>query len=242
MPHCGENVEPYLHPGFRMPMLSSAHGSEVMSWLEDPATVVAHWPLITLPFLVGVAAFLKYVVPPFPGDSVMLVGFFLSARGGSPSWTIVLGAFLGGLVGATCAFRLGERLGTRMLERLEERSAKKIPVERLRQLFQIFGEKALLLNRFLPILRSFMLYAAGASGLRAGPAIFWSAWSNLFFAILLAFIGHNVSASWPEIVALFGSVGRGVGLVALALLAALVLTRILLRRRKETAASLPPSA
>lgn len=213
-----------------------------MSWLEDPATVVAHWPLIMLPFLVGVAAFLKYVVPPFPGDSVMLVGFFLSARGGSPSWAIVLGAFTGGLLGAACAFHLGERLGSKVLERLEERGDRKIPVDKLRRLFQTFGEKALLLNRFLPILRSFMLYAAGASGLRAGPAIFWSAGSNLLFAILLAFIGSNVSASWPEIVALFRKVGSGAGIVALVLLAALVIFRILLRRRKEEQPSLSPPA
>ena len=202
-----------------------------MSWLEDPAAVVAHWPLFALPLLVALAAFLKYVVPPFPGDSVMLVGFFLSAHGGSPIWTIALGAFLGGLAGAAGAFQLGRHLGTPVLDRLEQRGGKRVPVEKMRQLFQTFGEKALLLNRFLPIVRSFMLYAAGASGLRRGPAIFWSAGSNLLFTLLLAFVGHNVSASWPEIVALFKSVGRGAGALALGLLAAFLLLRWLLRRQ-----------
>lgn len=208
-----------------------------MSWLQDPAALVAHWPLMALPFLVGFAAFAKYVVPPFPGDSVMLVGFFLSAHGGSPAWTIVLGACCGGLLGAACAFYLGRRLGMPLLARIEQRSSRKLPIEKLRQLFRTFGEKSLLLNRFLPILRSFMLYAAGASGLRAGPSIFWSAWSNLFFALLLALIGHNVSASWPEIVALFQNVGRGAGLAALAALVLAVLASKLWRlRQKESPA------
>lgn len=205
-----------------------------MSWLQDPAALVAHWPLMALPFLVGFAAFAKYVVPPFPGDSLMLLGFFLSAHGGSPSWTIVLGACCGGLLGAACAFYLGRRLGMPLLAKLEERSARRLPVEKLRQLFRTFGEKSLLLNRFLPILRSFMLYAAGASGLRAGPSIFWSAWSNLFFALLLALIGRNVSSSWPEIVALFQSVGRGAGLAAIVFLALAVLASKLWRRHKES--------
>ena len=207
-----------------------------MSWLQDPAALVEHWPLMALPFLVGFAAFAKYVVPPFPGDSVMLIGFFLSAKGGSPAWTIVLGACCGGLLGSACAFYLGRRLGMPLLARIEERSSRQLPVEKLRQLFRTFGEKALLLNRFLPVLRSFMLYAAGASGLRAGPSIFWSAWSNLFFALLLALIGHNVSASWPEIVDLFQSVGKNAGLAALVLLALAILASKLWRRHKEPAA------
>ena len=215
-------------------MLSWAGGNQVMSWLEDPTTVVAHWPLMALPFLVALSAFLKYVVPPFPGDSVMLVGFFLSAHGGSPPWTIVMAAFAGGLLGAVCAFFLGQRLGAPLLERLEASTTRKVPVARLRHLFQTFGERALLLNRFLPVLRSFMLYAAGASGLRAGPAIFWSACSNLLFALALALIGHNVSASWPEIVALFRSVGRSAGLVALVILVLIVWFRF---RRPMVAAS-----
>ncbi len=201
-----------------------------MSWLQDPTALVADWPLMALPFMVALAAFLKYVVPPFPGDSLMLLGFFLSARGGSPQWTIVAGACCGGLVGAAVAFYLGRRLGTPVLLRIEERTTK-VPVEKMRKIFCTFGEKALLLNRFLPVLRSFMLYAAGASGLKAGPALFWSAWSNLIFALVLTLIGHNVSASWPEIVALFQQVGRGAGYAAVGLLALGLAARALWRRR-----------
>lgn len=201
-----------------------------MSWLQDPAALVATWPVMALPFVVALAAFLKYVFPPFPGDSLMLLGFFLSARGGSPQWTIVAGACFGGLFGAALAFYLGRRLGMPILLRIEERTTK-VPVEKLRRLFHLFGEKSLLLNRFLPILRSFMLYAAGASGLKAGPAIFWSACSNLVFALVLALIGHNVSASWPEIVALFQQVGRGAGVAALGLLALALAARAIWRRR-----------
>lgn len=201
-----------------------------MSWLQDPAALVAHWPVMALPFVVALAAFLKYVFPPFPGDSLMLLGFFLSAQGGSPQWTIVAGACFGGLFGAALAFYLGRKLGMPILEKIEQRTTK-VPVEKLRRLFCTFGEKALVLNRFLPILRSFMLYAAGASGLKAGPAIFWSACSNLVFALVLALIGHNVSASWPEIVALFQQVGRGAGYAALGLLALGLAARAIWRRR-----------
>jgi membrane protein DedA with SNARE-associated domain len=203
----------------------------MMSWLQDPAAMVAHWPLLAMPFVVALAMFLKYVVPPFPGDSVMLLGFFLSSHGGSPPWIMVAAVCLGGLLGAACAFYLGRRLGAPLLDLLERRSSQKVPVDKLRHVFRTFGEKSLLLNRFLPILRSFMLYAAGASGLRTGPAIFWSFWSNFLFALLLAAIGHNVSSSWPEIVAIFQNVGRGAGLVAVVLLAVLLGAGLLWRRR-----------
>ena len=61
--------------------------------------------------LVAFAGMAEYIFPPFPGDSLMLFGFFLAGRGDLPLAGVFGGAFLGSLVGAELAYQLGARLG-----------------------------------------------------------------------------------------------------------------------------------
>ncbi len=157
-----------------------------MSWLQDPAALVATWPVMALPFLVALAAFLKYVVPPFPGDSLMLLGFFLSAHGGSPQWTIVAGACFGGLFGAALAFYLGRRLGMPILLQGSSSAAPR------RRSTSCAGSSAPSAKRRCCSTASCPSCAASCftppapPACEAGPAIFWSACSNLVFALVLA--------------------------------------------------------
>ena len=47
-----------------------------MTWLDDPMSLALALPTLALPLIAFVATWLKYVVPPFPGDGVLLACFF----------------------------------------------------------------------------------------------------------------------------------------------------------------------
>src|SRR5262245_13636056 len=66
-------------------------------------------------FLVfGVAAMLEYVVPPFPGDSIILLGGVYVVRGQTP-WYLVFGAVtVGSLIGAAANYGVGVLIGERI--------------------------------------------------------------------------------------------------------------------------------
>src|SRR5215510_785873 len=120
-------------------------------WLEDPVAAALLLPPLVLPLFVFVSAFLEYVVPPFWGDTFMLVGFFLAAQGVAPPVVIFAMALLGSILGAAVAFRLGERFGFAVLHRLPLFSRRS--EERVERLFRRFGEPLLAANRFVPLVR-----------------------------------------------------------------------------------------
>lgn len=231
MPQRGRNVEGISPAG----MLSSRHARRVvdldLTWLDDPAALVATWPVFALPLMVFVSAYIEYVFPPYPGDSLILLGFFLAAHGAAEPWLIFLVALLGASLGAATAYQLGQRFGVVVMERFARFSGRETPLARLRHLFGLFGEKVLALNRFLPFLRNFLLYAAGASAQRFGAAMAWTALSNLLFVSVLAWLGGHAAASWGDIQHSFKSFGGVLAVVAIVLLCGFGIARRIARVR-----------
>lgn len=203
-----------------------------MSWLEDPAVLVATWPAFVVPLVVFLSAYLEYVFPPIPGDTLILLGFFLAGHGAAEPAVIFAAAFVGATLGAGSAFLLGRRYGSPLLERFATWSGQEAPTHRLRRLFGLFGEKVLALNRFLPFMRIFLLYAAGASAQRFGRSMVWTAVSNLLFVGLLGWIGNHAASSWEEIQAAFRTVGGGMAALAVALVVVWWIGRAWWQRRR----------
>ena len=192
-----------------------------MSWLEDPVALFLTLPPMALPLIAFAAAWLKYVVPVFPGDGCLLLAFFLAGQGAAAAEQVFLAAWAGSTLGAVVAYRLGARYGLAVLDRVTLRRAWRWRAsERLRALLEQHGERILLFNRFLPLVRHFMLYGAGAFRMRFAPSILYSAASNLAFIALLGTAGLLTAGSWQEIRHGFQELNRNVGLVLAGALAA----------------------
>ena len=118
-------------------------------------------PFIALPILVFAASFLEYVFPPFWGDMLVLLGFFVSGRSEDGPMLVFLAALAGSTLGAATAFSLGRRFGVGLVRRMTFRRRRRGTREKVRRLFLRFGEKILIINRFVPVVRGFFLYCAG---------------------------------------------------------------------------------
>lgn len=189
-----------------------------MTFFDDPLAFFVALPALAVPAFVFAAAFLEYVVPPVPGDSCMLVGFFLAAQGATDPVTVVLAAVLGCLAGGAVAFRLGERYGDAVLRRVVWKR-QITALARFRALATRRGESILAVNRFLPVVRSVMLYGAGAFGLDYRKSMAWNAASAVAFVGFLFGAGWATAGSWNEIRGRFADLNRVAGIAALAMAA-----------------------
>ncbi|HEX8536284.1 MAG TPA: DedA family protein, partial [Cystobacter sp.] len=71
---------------------------------------ITHLGLLGL-LVFAVAAALEYVVPPFPGDTITLLGGVYAVRGDHP-WPLVFGVVVAGSVlGALINYQVGHWLG-----------------------------------------------------------------------------------------------------------------------------------
>jgi membrane protein DedA with SNARE-associated domain len=148
--------------------------------------------------LLGVAALLEYVVPPFPGDTVTLLGGAYVARGEHPL-VLVLGALvLFSLVGMAATWRLGRALGHRVDAAKDGPLAFGLTHEQVRRaqaLMRTRGDWVLVLNRFMPSFRAVVFVAAGASGVPLRRVLALGSASALAWNGLLLVIGANVGAN-----------------------------------------------
>ena len=183
--------------------------------------------------LVGLAAVMEYLLPPFPGDTLMLLGFFLAGRGELPFAGVLVAALAGSLVGAEAAYWLGARLGkSYFFLRRSRFTATALPT--LERYLARFGTGLLLVNRFLPVLRGFFLYAAGMGRMPRWNTFLCASASNLAWVLLIAWVGHRFGTSWEHLQEIFRAYTGVIGLIFLAYVA-FTLVRYRTRSKKGAA-------
>ncbi len=170
-----------------------------MSWLNDPATAAFALPPLALGLFVFGSAWLEYLFPPYWGDTFVLLGFFLAGQGAVEPAAIFVAAATGSFLGSLAAYYLGRRYGMRVTRRIFPKHRRLPSRERVQSLFQRFGDKLLLINRFLPVVRGVMLYAAGAMRMPLRTVLLYCTLSNLAFISLLMWAGLWTADSWAGI-------------------------------------------
>lgn len=106
------------------------------------------------------------VVTPFlPGDSLLFVMGALGAAGALDFKLTVILMIIAAVGGNTLNYTIGKMIGNRILEsrrfQFINRIIKKEYIEKTQAFYQKHGGKAILLSRFLPILRTFAPFVAG---------------------------------------------------------------------------------
>jgi len=188
--------------------------------------MAAHaWEALVIVFLL---AWLEYVFPPVPGDSTMLFGFFLAGSGALSFPAVFLVALSGSVLGALTAYRLGTRLG-RTYFFLKSAWARE-ELDKVERWFGRFGPRLLAVNRFIPGVRGFFLYAAGIGRMEARGVVIYSSLSNVLWVAVLAWGGTGLGSSWEEVRVVFRRYVWGIA-VFLAVYLGLSIARSRRRRR-----------
>jgi len=161
--------------------------------------MAAHaWEALVIVFLL---AWLEYVFPPVPGDSTMLFGFFLAGSGALSFPAVFLAALSGSVLGAFTAYRLGARLG-RTYFFLKSAWARE-ELDKVERWFGRFGPRLLAVNRFIPGVRGFFLYAAGIGRMEARGVVIYSSLSNVLWVAVLAWGGTGLGSTWEDVRVVF---------------------------------------
>jgi membrane-associated protein len=177
------------------------------------------------------ASFVEHVFPPFPGDTVVLLGAWYAARG-ELSWPAAFAAVTGGAVtGAWLDWRVGRALGPKVEARARSGGLLDAArIARFQESYRRWGGWLLLANRFLPGVRAFLFVAAGAARVPAWKALLLGGLSAALWNAALLAAGAVLARNVGELSAVLDRYTHAVW-AALAVLAALLVLGALLRRR-----------
>ena len=141
--------------------------------LTELSETLGRWTYL----LVGGLAFLEtgaFVGLVAPGETAIVLGGVVAAQGQIDLLTVLLVAWVAAALGDIASFVLGARLGRRFLLRHGPRVGVTGPrLDRVEAFYERHGAKAILVGRFVGIVRAVSPFLAGSSGLpfRALPAL-----------------------------------------------------------------------
>jgi membrane protein DedA with SNARE-associated domain len=167
--------------------------------------------------LVGVAAGLKYVFPPFPSDMIVVTSVFLIAREN----TALAGAGMAVLFFSAVGFMIQYAAG-RVIANQEEhwttgwRGRIKPRIDIIIERFRRHGSLYVAINRFVPGLRAVMFLGAGMARLEPWKVLVFGTLGSAMWAAVLFAVGYFFGNQWDLIQRLFSTYGwyAAVGLVS----------------------------
>ncbi|GGO87481.1 DedA family protein [Wenjunlia tyrosinilytica] len=139
-----------------------------------------------------------------PGDSLLFTAGLLTATGADarlhlPLPYVLVAAAAGALLGAQTGYAIGRRTGPALLARSSNQRLHHA-AERSSELLAKYGYgKAIVLARFIPLVRTVLNPIAGALGVPARPFTLWQVIGGLGWTIGLIVAGHVLGASIPGV-------------------------------------------
>jgi len=167
----------------------------------------------------------------FPGDSLLfLAGVAASpvaesifGDGAGMSLTgLLIGAPLCAIVGAQLGHFLGARYGRRMFDKPDSKLFKREYVQKAEYYFEKFGPaKAVVLARFIPIVRTFLNPVAGTLGMPARQFLLWNVVGAILWTDGIILLGYLLAQQ------IYDTIGDKIDHYILPVVALIVLISIL---------------
>jgi membrane-associated protein len=137
-----------------------------------------------------------------PGDYLLfLAGLFGSTRQlDFPLFTIILCIVIAAILGSYTGYFSGRLIGSNLEHRKESLFYKKRHLEESRTFFNRYGGKALVLARFMPIVRTFSPIIAGTIGMKLRIFSMYNVLGALAWGVSLPAAGFYLGQTFPEII------------------------------------------
>jgi membrane-associated protein len=137
-----------------------------ISWLDPEYLLSAFGPWAVLGVCLLVFAETGLLIGfLFPGDTLLIITGILAATNpgalGLPIWLIAIFIGIAAFAGGELGYLIGHKIGPRIFERKESGLFSKANVARTNAFFERFGPLAVIIARFVPVVRTFAPIMAG---------------------------------------------------------------------------------
>jgi membrane-associated protein len=133
------------------------------------------------------------VFPFLPGDTLLFIGGAFAASGTLSLPVLLLILLVAAVLGNTVNYWIGRWIGPKVfdtnipvLERFLDREA----LRKTHNFYERHGGKTIVMARFVPVVRTFAPFVAGASSMDAGRFQLFNILGALLWVLLLVFLGY----------------------------------------------------
>lgn len=165
----------------------------LLNGLLDPQGLIDHFGAYALWGAVLVVFIECWLFPFLPGDSLLFTVGLLIARGeqvGEPIWLACLVLSAAAVLSNVVGYLVGARVGPELFDRPDSRFFKQAYVMKTHTFFERFGNRAIVLARFVPIVRTFITLAAGVGQMPMRRFVIYSAIGGVAWATGVTLLGY----------------------------------------------------
>lgn len=178
--------------------------SDAIHWLLHPdlGPLLDHGTWIFL-LVIGVMVFAEsgLLIGFFlPGDSLLFAAGLVAGIEQKPHILLLLVVvFAAAVAGDQVGYQIGQRTGPRLFTREDSRLFKQSNVQKAHDFFERHGPKAVVLARFVPIVRTFTPMLAGVSGMRYRVFVTFNVVGGALWATAGTLLGWGLGKRYPTI-------------------------------------------
>lgn len=141
-------------------------------------------------FLIVFAETGLVIMPLLPGDSLLFVTGTLAAAGGMDITWVSLVLIAAAICGDNTNYWIGHYLGPKVFRRRDGRFLNPQHLEKAQDFYARHGGKAVMIGRFLPIIRTFVPFVAGIGRMPYLRFVSFSVLGTLLWVLSFVFAGY----------------------------------------------------
>jgi membrane-associated protein len=134
-----------------------------------------------------------------PGDSLLFTAGFLASQGFLDIWVLTVLCTVAAVLGPAVGYWFGFQVGPRLFNREDSRFFHKKHLERAHAFYEQHGGKALVLARFMPVVRTFAPIVAGMARMSYGPFVLYTLIGAAVWAIGVTWAGFYLGNAIPDV-------------------------------------------
>jgi membrane protein DedA with SNARE-associated domain len=177
--------------------------------------------MATMAALVGVSSSLGYLLPaiiglesmgvPSPGETALVLAAILASQGKLQIWLVLVIGITSAIVGDNIGYMLGRRFGREVLEAPGPLHKHRVTAIRAGdRFFEKHGGKAVLLARWIALIRVAAAWLAGINRMPFRQFFFWNALGGITWGITFGLVGYFGGRAAAHVLERAGVVGAGV--------------------------------
>lgn len=135
----------------------------------------------------------------FPGDSLLFTAGLLASQGLLNIWWLALGSIAAAVLGDNAGYWFGKKVGPKIFTREDSIFFHKNHLRRAAEFFNQHGKKAIILARFMPVIRTFTPILAGVGKMEYKTFFTYNLIGGIIWGGGVTWLGYLLGATVPGI-------------------------------------------
>lgn len=134
-----------------------------------------------------------------PGDSLLFTAGLLASQGFLDVWTLIFLITIGAVLGDSVGYWFGAKIGPKIFTREDSFFFQKQHIERARLFYLKYGSRAMVLARFVPVMRTFTPILAGVGSMPYKTFLRYNIVGGIGWGAGVTLLGYFLGATIPGI-------------------------------------------